>query len=116
MFLDQVMHFGKHLGYQVRGRSPKEPKSLIEIPYVALLNVQALNFNVNLLSSPRRVPRPSYTFRQKFGRSGKGSFTEKGKIVYRCSKCSAPEYTGSELECEPFSSPRRIQKRLKSST
>ena len=76
-----VIHFGKYLGDQVKGRSPKEPKSLIEVPYVALLNVQALSFNVNLFSSPRRVPRPSYTFWQKFGRSGKGSFTEKAKSL-----------------------------------
>ena len=48
MFLDQVIHFGKYLGDHVKGRSPKELKSLIEIPYVALLNVQALSFNVNL--------------------------------------------------------------------
>ena len=48
MFLDQVIHFGKYLGDQVKGRSPKELKSLIEVPYVALLNVQALSFNVNL--------------------------------------------------------------------
>ena len=102
MFIDQVIYFGKYLGDHVKGRSPNEPKSLIEVPYVALLNVQALNFNVNLFSSPRRVPRPSYTFRQKFGRSGKGSFTEKANIVDRCSKCSAPECTGSKLQYEPF--------------
>ena len=52
VFLDQVIHFGKHLGDQVKGRLPKEPKSFIEVPYVALLNVQALSFNVNLFSSP----------------------------------------------------------------
>ena len=52
VFLDQVIHFGKYLGVQVKDRSPKEPKSLIEVPYVALLNVQNLSFNVNLFTSP----------------------------------------------------------------
>ena len=53
------------------GGSPNEPKSLIEFPSVALLNVQALSFNVNLFSSPKCVPRPSYPFREKFGDQGK---------------------------------------------
>ena len=52
VFIDQVIHLGRYLGDQVKGRSPKELKSLIEVPYVALLNVQALSFNVNLFSSP----------------------------------------------------------------
>ena len=52
VFLNQVIHFGINMGDQVRGRSPKEPKSLIEVPYIAHLNVQALSFNVNLFSSP----------------------------------------------------------------
>ena len=30
------------------------------------------------------------------------SFTEKAKIIDRGSICSAPERTGSELQCEPF--------------
>ena len=38
----------------------------------------------------------------KFERSGKGSFTEKAKIVDRGAICSATERTGSELQCEPF--------------
>ena len=81
MFLDQVRHLGKHLGDQVKSRSPKELKSLIEVPYVALLNVQALIFNVNLFSSPYRFPRPSYPYREKFGRSRKVSVSENAKIV-----------------------------------
>ena len=48
MFLDQVIHFGKNLVDQVKGRSPLKLKSLIEVPNVALLNVQALSFNMNL--------------------------------------------------------------------
>ena len=40
----------------------------------------------------------------KFGRSGKGSFTEKAKIVNivkRVSLCSAAEMTGSKLQYDP---------------
>ena len=41
-------------------------------------------------------------FRKTFGRTGKGSFTEKAKIVDRGSLSSTPERTGSELQYEPF--------------
>ena len=71
MFIDQAIHFGIYLGDQVKGRSPKEVKSLIEVPCVAHLKVQFLSFNVNLFSSAKRVPRPSYPFRENFGGSGK---------------------------------------------
>ena len=81
MFLDQIIHLGKYLGDEVMGRSPKELKSLIEVPYVAHLNVQALSFNVNLFSPPGCVPSPDYIFREKLGRSGKVSFTEKANSV-----------------------------------
>ena len=126
MFLDQVIHFGKYLGDQVKRRSPKELKSLTEFPYLALLSVQALSFNVTLFPFPQRVPRPSYSFREKFGRSGKcrsqknlkslievpyvvnvkvhvlGSYTENAKIVGRGSLRSARESTGSKLQHEPY--------------
>ena len=61
--------------------SPKKLKPLIEYPYVVYVKVHVLSFNMILLSSPERVPSPSYPFRRNFGRSGKGSFTEKAKIV-----------------------------------
>ena len=32
MFLDRVIRFGETLGDQVKGRSPKKLKSLIEVP------------------------------------------------------------------------------------
>ena len=56
MFLDQ----GENLGDQVKNRSPKELKLLIEVPYVAHLKVKVLIFNMNLFFSPQYVPRPSY--------------------------------------------------------
>ena len=52
MFIDQVIHFGKYLGDLAKGRSPKELKSLIEVPYVAHMKVQVLSFNMNFFSSP----------------------------------------------------------------
>ena len=75
---------------------------------------------MNLISSPYRVPRPSYPFRGKFGRSGKGSFrpsylfggkvgssgklsfTDKAKIIDRGSLCSTPGGTGFKLQYEPY--------------
>ena len=97
MFLDRIIHFGQNLGDLVKGRSPKMLKGIIYVPYVAHLKVQVSKFNVILISSPWRVPSPSYPIRGKFGRSGKGSFTEKAKIVNSCSLCSALESTGSKL-------------------
>ena len=38
----------------------------------------------------------------KFGRSGKGSFTEKAKIVNRDYLCSARESTCSNLQCGTY--------------
>ena len=81
VFLDRVTHFGETLGDQVKGRSPKKLENVIEVPYVTFLKVHVLSFNMILISSLYRVPRPSYPFRRNFGRSGKGSFTEKAKIV-----------------------------------
>ena len=43
MFLDRVIHFGETLGDQVKGRSPKKQKSLIEVP-----NVVHMEFNQRL--------------------------------------------------------------------
>ena len=48
----QVIHFGKNLGDQVKGRSQKKLKSLIEAPYVAPLKVQFLSLNMKLFASP----------------------------------------------------------------
>ena len=81
LFLDRVNNFGGTLGDQVKGRSPKKLKSLIEVPNVVHMKVQVLSFNVILLSTPYLVLRPSYPFRRNFGRSGKGSFTEKARFV-----------------------------------
>ena len=52
VFLEEFIHFGKDLGDQVKDRSPKKVKLLIEVPYVALRKVQFPSFNMNLFSSP----------------------------------------------------------------
>ena len=101
MFVDQVIHFGGNLGDQVKGRSPKKFKSLIRVPYVPHVKVQVLSFNLILISSPWRVPSPSYPIRGEIGRLGKGSFTENAKIVDRGALCSEPESTGCKLQYDP---------------
>ena len=117
---------GKYLGEQVKGRSPKDLKSLIEVPYVALLNVQALSFNVNLSLFRSVFLDRVIHFVKNLGDQGKcrsqkklkslmevpyevhvkvqvlGSYTEKTKIVDRGSLCSAHESTGSKLQHEPY--------------
>ena len=52
MFLDRVINFGETLGDQVKGRSPKNLKSLIEVPVVVHVKVNVLSFNMILVLSP----------------------------------------------------------------
>ena len=93
MFLDRVIHFGETVGDQVTGRSPYKLNSVIQVPNVFPVNVHVLSFNMILLSSQSRVPTPSYPFRRKFGRSGKGSFSEKAKNFNSGSLTMASEST-----------------------
>ena len=51
VFLDQVILFGETLGGQVKGRSPKKLKSLIEVPNVVHVKVHVLSFHMILISS-----------------------------------------------------------------
>ena len=55
------------MGDQVKDRSSKNLKSLIEVPNVVYVKVLVLSFNMILISSPKRVLTPSYPFRTKFG-------------------------------------------------
>ena len=48
------------------------------------------------------VLRPSYSFRENFGRSGKMLFTDKAKIVDRGYQSCALESTGCKLQYEPY--------------
>ena len=125
MFPNQIIHFGKNLGDQVKGSSPKKVKPLIEVPYKALLNVQALSFNVNLSLFCSVFLNRVIQFGKTLGHQGKrrspkklkslievpyvvhvkvdvlGSYTEKAKIVDRDTLCSVHESTGSKLQHEP---------------
>ena len=92
----------ENLGDDERCSQPKPLKSLIEVPYVAYLNVQVVSYNMILISSPLHVPRPSCPCRGKFEIRGKGSSNEKVKIVDRGSLCNAPVSTGSKVQYEPY--------------
>ena len=72
------------------------------VPYVAHLIVQVLSFNMNLISSLYCVPRPSYPFRGKFGKSVKGSFSETAEIVDRGSIYIVSESTDSKPQYDPY--------------
>ena len=90
------------MGEQEKGCSQKKLKSLIKVPYVAHLKVQVLSFNKNRICSPKRVPRPSYPFRDKFRRSRNVSFTEKAIIVFRGALHSGRENTCSKLQYDHY--------------
>ena len=102
VILDRVIHFGENLRDQAKSDSPKKLKSLIRVPYVPHVKAQILSFDMILISSPWRVPSPSYPFRWNFGRSGKGSFSEKAKIVNWGFECSLRESTYSKLQNDPY--------------
>ena len=91
-----------NIGDQVRCRSPIKLKQMIELPLLKQLKVQVVIFNMNLFSSPQRVPRPSYPFREKFGRSGKMLFIEKAKIIDRDCQSCALESIGCKLQYEHY--------------
>ena len=93
MFLDRVIHFGETLGDQVKGHSTQKLKSLVEVPDVVHMIVHVLSCNMILISSQYRVPRPNYPFRRSFGKSGKGSFSEKAKNVNNASLSMLSEST-----------------------
>ena len=81
MFLDQVIYFRGNLVDQVKGSFIEKAKMLIDVTNEAHLKVDILSYNMILISSPWRVPRRSCAFWEKFGRTGKGSFTEKTKFL-----------------------------------
>ena len=66
------------------------------------MKVHVFGFNMILLSSPERVPRPINPFRRNFGRSGKGSFTEKAKIVNVAFETIPRESTCVKLHYVPY--------------
>ena len=68
------------MGDKVKGRSQKKLKSLVRVPYVAHLKVKVVIYNMILISSPWRVPRPSYPFREIFGDHVKGRSPKRLKL------------------------------------
>ena len=55
VFPNRCIHVEATLGDQVKGRSPKKLKSLIEVPNLVQVEVHVLSFNMIVTSSPRRV-------------------------------------------------------------
>ena len=102
MFPVRVIHFVENLGNQVNDRLPKKLKLLIEVLYVLQVKEHVVSFNMILSSSPQRVPSLSYPFPGKFGRSDKGSFTEKAKDANSNCICIAHESTCSNLQYDPY--------------
>ena len=66
---------------KVRFRSPKKLKILIEVHLACQVKVHVFSFNIILLSSAERVPRPRYSLRRNFGRTGKGTLPEYAKLI-----------------------------------
>ena len=87
------------MGDLEKDRPPKKLKSLIEVPYVTRLKVQVLSVIMNLISSRKRFPRPSYPFRGKFGDQVKDRSPKKVKYV----ALMKVQFTGFNINL--FSSP-----------
>ena len=85
------MHFGKKLGEQVKGRSPKKLKLLIDVPNAVHVKVHVLSFNMILISSPQRVSELSIS--EKIWAIRECSFSEKAKNFNRGSLSMSSEST-----------------------
>ena len=86
VFIDQVIHFGKKFGISGKGSFNDQAKIVDWGSLCIEVKEHVLSFIMILTLSPYRVPRPRNLFPGKFGRSGKGSFIEKAKIVDRGSQ------------------------------
>ena len=51
VLLDRVIYLNENLGDEVKGRSPKKLKSLIEVPKVVHVKVHVPSFKVILIST-----------------------------------------------------------------
>ena len=88
------------MGY-VKGSFSEKLKTFIMVFYVLPVKGFLLCLNYVIISSSYRFSRPRYPFWENFGRSGKGSFTKKAKIV-NSSLFIARESTCSKLQCDPY--------------
>ena len=66
------------------------------------MKVHVFSFNMILLSSPKRVTRPSYPLRSNFEGTGIGSITVESKVVNKNTQCSPRESTCSKLQYDPY--------------
>ena len=98
MFLDRVVHFGENLGEQVKGRQTRNLKLLIEGSLCNAHESTGSTFEYEPYLFSLACSKTELSVSGKIWRSGKGSFTEKAKIVDSGSLCSAPENTGSKLQ------------------
>ena len=71
-----VIHFCKNLESKDKGHSTRNLKSLIEVPYVALLNVKSLMLQYEPCLFSVACSRTKLSMLVKIWRSGKESFTE----------------------------------------
>ena len=99
---------GNFMGDQVKDRSPKKLKSLIEVPYVAHLKVQVLIFNMNLIISPQRVPRPVIHFGKNLGHYLMGRLPKKLKSVIEVPYVAQLKIQVLILNMNLFYSPQRV--------
>ena len=102
VFTDQVIQFGKNFGISGKGSFYDKEKIVDRGTLWFEAKTKVLRFNMILILFPLRVSWPSYLFPGKFGRSGKGSFSEKAKIVDRGSQWRALESTYFKLEYDPY--------------
>ena len=83
MLLDRVIHFGETLGDQVKGRSPKKLKSLIEVPNVVHVKVHVLSLNMILDRTRDDERKSGYLGGGRIVKKSKESFCEQPKIFIR---------------------------------
>ena len=102
VFQVRVIHFGETLGDQVKGSSPKNLKSLIEIPNVVHMKVHVLHmteYDIYLTSVAGSSIDLSISVR--FGREGKGSIPENTNIYNGRSLSMSSESTCFWLQYDP---------------
>ena len=100
--ITQSYTFRNICGSAVKGPFPEGAQTIDGVSNGTRLEVLVFRLNMDLLCFTEGIPCMSYSISVKFGGSGKGSFTEKAKIVDRDSLCNAPDSTGSKFEYEPY--------------
>ena len=101
VFLDRVIHFGGTWGDQVKGRSPKKLKSLIEVPKCSPheSTCSKLQYDPYLISVACSYTELSIS--GKIWAIRKGSFSEKAKNFNSGCLSMPSESTCSKLQYNP---------------